>query len=370
MCENPRTIWLRRSYPLGLTDEQITEYNKPKMAYQKGYYAIEVPCGNCIQCRLSHASDWATRCFCEFETWKTGCFITLTYNNPHLPMTKTGKTTLVKKHTQQFFKNLRKHEKGFNYWTNPVTHKYENPIRFMGAGEYGTKGTRAIIGGNPHYHFCVFNWKPSDLKYYDTTERGDILYTSQTLQKHWEDKQQKEGHKTRGLVIVGELNYKSASYVARYVQKKAGIEPKRREYEIVEDYDRITGEIKYKRKIVKKPLEREEEFINASRCPGIGRGYWEQNKQKIKENKGIWINNGKAKLKEIPRYFKKLWNNENWLEFERFKYQHSKEIDSEITRQLNELNMPNKNLFEKRLIFIKMQAKILKDKAELLKRNI
>lgn len=362
-CENPRVVWVRRHYPIGLTDEQITEYNKPKMQYRKGYMAVEVPCGKCLGCRLDHANEWATRCYCELKEWGTGCFITLTYNNPHLPLTKKGIPTLNKKHIVQFMKNLRKHEKGEKYWTNPNTGKYEAPIRFMVAGEYGDKNQR------PHYHLCIFNWKPDDLKY-EKTEDGNILYTSKKVDKYWENKQQKEGHKSRGFSIIGELTYKSACYVARYCQKKAGIESKPRRWKWIEEVNKKTGEIKQVKKIVKENKIREDEFINSSRNPGIGRNYWERHKEEIKKNNGIWVNDGKAKLKRIPRYFRKRWNEENWLEFETWKYNQSKKAEKTIRNIVKQFDAPKmKTDWQKLKAIRECQAKILKDKTNLLKRN-
>ena len=101
---------------------------------------------------------------------------------------------LLKKNYKIFFKRLRT--------------KYGNGIRYYACGEYGPKGKR------PHYHAIIFGWKPKDLKYFKENETGDIVYKSKELMKIW----------GKGFTTIGEANFKSAGYVARYVQKKAKME--------------------------------------------------------------------------------------------------------------------------------------------------
>lgn len=112
-------------------------------------------------------------------------FITLTYEeNPK---------TLIYKHVQDFLKRLR--------WEYPHL-----KIKYICAGEYGSKSTK-----RPHWHLCVFGWKPSDGKAYDKNEQGDVLYRSKDLDRLW----------SHGLTDFGNVTFKSAGYVARYHLKKA-----------------------------------------------------------------------------------------------------------------------------------------------------
>lgn len=69
---------------------------------------MQVPCGQCVNCRLNHSREWAIRCTHEAQMWDQNCFITLTYNDENLP--EGG--TLVRKHLTDFFKRLRKHFTG------------------------------------------------------------------------------------------------------------------------------------------------------------------------------------------------------------------------------------------------------------------
>ena len=50
------------------------------------YGAIELPCGQCIGCRMQRAQDWTIRCMHEASLHQENCFITLTYERDKLPL--------------------------------------------------------------------------------------------------------------------------------------------------------------------------------------------------------------------------------------------------------------------------------------------
>lgn len=283
---------------------------------------LQVPCGKCIGCLLDRANDWATRCWCECQNWKNNCFITLTYDEKHIPKDRQ----LCKADLQKFWKRLRYYEKGREYWNNPRNGKYENPIRYYSCGEYGPKN------GRPHFHACVFNWKPKDLKLYKLNHQGDALYTSKTLSKIW----------GKGFVIIGDLNYQSACYVARYVTKKL--------------YGKIA-------EIVKEKLDREPEFTESSRNGGIGIMKWINEKIKIIENKGIFIKiKDKVKLKKIPKFFMKKWKDENDPEYDWYVFEQSNIAKENMQKILKQTNLSESE-------YLQMQENKLLEKAKLLKRN-
>ena len=95
---------------------------------------LEVPCGQCIGCRLERSRQWAVRCIHEAQLHKDNCFITLTYNDEHLP----SPPSLSVRDFQLFMKRLRK--------------RFGKGIRFFHCGEYGEKY------GRPHYHACLFGF--------------------------------------------------------------------------------------------------------------------------------------------------------------------------------------------------------------------
>ena len=78
---------------------------------------VQIPCGKCIECRLSYAREWAVRCMFELKTSSSAYFITLTYSDMMAPRSyvsdpDTGEAlpvlSLRKKDFQLFMKRLRK----------------------------------------------------------------------------------------------------------------------------------------------------------------------------------------------------------------------------------------------------------------------
>lgn len=65
---------------------------------------IEIPCGQCIGCRLERSRQWAMRCVHEASLHDDNCFVTLTYNDQHIP----SDAGLRHRDYQLFMKRLRK----------------------------------------------------------------------------------------------------------------------------------------------------------------------------------------------------------------------------------------------------------------------
>ena len=146
---------------------------------------ITLRCGHCHECRRAHSYEWALRCALESEQHIHNCMVTLTYDNEH------NDNELHKRDLQLFLKRLRKHI-------------FPSKVRYFGCGEYGSKG------GRPHYHLCLFGWRPDDLEYFFTSPKsGEKIYTSEILSKIWGN----------GYVSVGELTMQGALYSSLYMQK-------------------------------------------------------------------------------------------------------------------------------------------------------
>ena len=223
---------------------------------------VMIPCGKCAGCMIDKSNDWATRAMLEAKIHKKNCFVTLTYDNKHISKNRS----LIKKDIQNFFKRLRNHAK--------------EKLRYICAGEYGPKTLR------PHAHAIIYNYRPNDLKLFGQNKTGNKLYTSKSLEKIW----------GKGYVMIGNVDYQSAAYVARYVLKKA--------YGIKKDIF-----IKHKR---------EPEFQLASRRGGIGIGAFQNEaiKAQIKQNLGVLINvNGQVIHKKIPTFLRNKWKEENREEY-------------------------------------------------------
>lgn len=163
------------------------------------YEQIALPCGQCIGCRLERSRQWAIRCVHESKMHRENCFITCTYDDEHLERkcehydTETGEFkgySLNKREWVLFVKRLRK-------YIEPTE------IRFFHCGEYGDKLAR------PHHHACIFGFDFPDKELW--SDKGGVkLYTSEILNSVWKN----------GYCIIGEVNFESAAYVARYVTKK------------------------------------------------------------------------------------------------------------------------------------------------------
>lgn len=350
-CFHPQTLWLRTKRPINFNNlrEQDQKYwnkatFKPKGFPYQEYYPIEVPCGKCLGCRLDHADMWATRITLEARNWAHNWFITLTYNEPNLPKNKE----LCKRDVQNFLKRLRWQEKGERDWVNPKNKKLENPIRYFYCGEYGPKN------GRPHYHMALFNLglQFSDLKFYKQNKWGDNLYQCPKLQKLW----------GKGFVVVGMLTQKSANYIARYVQKKAGIASKPRIYEY--DNQKCTRKIK-------KYKQKQPEFVNMSTSVGLGAKWWEDNKEFLKRYQHIIIKTDeKIKLKPLPRYFKKLWAKEDWEGYEFAKYENIKKGIERKKEILSTENWENiKSDIDAWKKHLEKEENLLKSKAKILRRD-
>lgn len=147
---------------------------------------VEVPCGKCLGCKLARARMWAVRISHEASLYNDNCFITLTYNDDCIP----ANGSLVKADFQKFMKRLRKRFPDIK-------------IRYFMCGEYGEKLSR------PHYHACLFNFDFPD-KVLLRPDAKSPLATSEILSELW----------PFGMHTIGDVTFKSASYVASYVTKK------------------------------------------------------------------------------------------------------------------------------------------------------
>lgn len=238
---------------------------------RKGDAATELrlPCGQCDGCRLERARQWAVRCTHEASLYERNCFITLTYNDENLPYAGN----LIYEDFQLFMKRLRKKFNG-------------RTIRFFACGEYGEDNQR------PHFHACLFNIDFDDRILFKTSGAGTKIYTSKTLDMLWSNKR----GDSLGYATVGDVNFDSAGYVARYVLKK-----RTRGSATWQDYtftDPDTGVC----------TRRNPEFIRMSLKPGIGSGWYDKFKSDLYPHDHCIVN---GKQTQVPTYYKKKLAIEN-----------------------------------------------------------
>lgn len=258
MCTFPLPAWRNKDF---------TSKHKIVFASEKGLPNTKmfIPCGQCIECRLNRARDWAHRCVHEASFHEHNCFITLTYHSDDLVWTDKG-PTLCHRHVQLFLKRLRKAHSDLT-------------IRYFMCGEYGDQLSR------PHYHICLFGYDFPDRKVFKKS--GDfMLYHSEELEKLW----------PYGFHTIGELCFDTACYTARYVMKK------------------ITGEKAYEHYGNNRGrnggvYSRVPEYCAMSRRPGIGRDWYEKYRDDL-YNDDICVTKSTF-ISKPPKYYDKLLSVDN-----------------------------------------------------------
>jgi hypothetical protein len=239
---------------------------------------IVIPCGRCIGCRLDISRQWAIRCMHEAACHARNSFITLTLaDSEKLPLGKkwdprpnrpSGSTYLisdlepVKVHFRNFMKRLR--------------YYHGDKIRFYGSGEYGELGP----AHHPHIHVCLFGIDfPDKVHHSFNKETGIEYFKSERLAQIWE----------KGFNTVGDLNFQTAGYAARYQMKKQNGENEFDHYCVRDDFN---GHI----------VEVSPEFSRMSRNPGIGHNWFMRYHPDLR--KGYITINGKKV--GLPKYYEKL----------------------------------------------------------------
>lgn len=263
------------------------------------YLKMDIPCGQCIGCRIEKSREWALRCVHEASLYSQNCAITLTFDDLHLD----PKGSLVKSDFQKFMKRLRDKYCGVDVVSGS---RNPRPIRYFHCGEYGEVDKR------PHHHACLFNFDFVDKQFECLSKGGEKLYSSQSLADLWDC----------GFATVTEFCYESAAYVARYVTKKL-TGPRAKEYG-----------------------ERIPSYISMSNRPGIGGRWFEQFEGDAFPKDYLTYRGVKFK---VPKYYDRLYERGNKLALERVKYKRMrKEAESGRDRTLVRLAV-KRRVLEKRV---------------------
>lgn len=164
-------------------------------------------CGSCLACRINYTSQWQLRLLYELDCWDGASFVTLTYNDKHLPLNGS----LNKNHLRDFIKRLRSkmyYNNCVSLWNrgfikNVFNKDYKPLLRYYACGEYGSKTNR------PHYHLILFGvdyFNEEHMKYVSECWKNcdDLLY-DKNLGRH---------------CCLQPVNKDTIGYVTGYVQKK------------------------------------------------------------------------------------------------------------------------------------------------------
>jgi len=182
-------------------------------------------------------------------------FVTLTFDDEHLPRID-GVPTLDVRPWQLFAKRLRKQLGRF---------------RFFQCGEYGE------LTGRPHHHAILFGVSLPDLVPFSVNGRGEPLYASASLMELWGN----------GHVLVGNVTFESASYVARYCMKK---------------HLGHNAEYGYKRWSEQLPgwVDIKPEFVTMSRRPGIGSTWVDRYGDQVYRRDEVYV---RGRYMRPPKYY-------------------------------------------------------------------
>lgn len=235
---------------------------------------------------MDRSQMWALRCRHEAATWTHNAFLTLTYDDKHLPW----HGSLDRDEPRLFIRYLRRHLTGEEEVPDGSGRR---PIRFFGCGEYGSQR------GRPHYHFLLFNVRFPDLARY-----GRDTCTSKLVSKLWS---------VGTHQIVPRIEAGSAAYVAGYAQKKVSAWDKERKYGT---FDPETGEY----------VERVPEFPMMSLKPAIGQFWYDKYKEDLRN--GYIVADGKQV--GIPRIYRDKLKSDNpvlYEEMEFRRYQRAAQFD-------------------------------------------
>lgn len=224
---------------------------------------IELPCGRCIGCRLERSRQWAMRCVHEASLYKENRFLTLTYDNEHVP----PDWSVDVREVQLFMKKLRKVYAGVRYF---FCGEYGELCKNCGLSrvECSSKGCQTFVRGlgRPHYHSIMFNLSFGD-EYVWSRNNGLDSFRSPTLEKLW----------GKGHCVIGQVTFQSAAYVARYCVKKITGD---------ESEDHYEG--------------KNSEFVVMSRRPGIGAGWYSKYKTDVFPSDSVIVQGKEVKP---PRYY-------------------------------------------------------------------
>lgn len=222
-------------------------------------YAKYVGCGKCLACRINKRREWTLR-LCHEEVFSSSAyFVTLTYDEDHVPFDVNLNMCVSVQDIQLFMKRLRKHV---------AEVAPDVSLRFFCNSEYGPET------GRPHYHMLLFN-VPDELMFQGARQirRGkSVSFTCPYLQGIWKN----------GNVEFGIASKERAGYCAKYFVDRKSIDS-----------------------------DLQPNFSLMSRNPGIGFSYQEKIQEKVRYYGLRACLNSSGTYVALPRYYRnKIWNDE------------------------------------------------------------
>lgn len=245
---------------------------------------FKLPCGQCVGCRLEYSRQWAIRCLDEKAMHKENSFLTMTLSEESIAL--HGRS-LSRRVFPLFVKRLRKE-------LSPMR------VRYFYCGEYTQKYA-------PHYHALIFGYGFPDRQYWCKGKSGMPLYVSSQLERLW----------PFGYSYVGDVDFESAAYVARYVLKKVSGDRDPEDRLVMKD----TGEVLLP------------EFVNMSRGSGdgslmfdggIGSGWYKQFSGDVYPHGNRVV---RGRDMRPPRFYDKLFAVDDPIGFEELQFNRVNSLD-------------------------------------------
>lgn len=322
---------------------------------------LQVPCGQCIGCRLQRSREWADRCVLEsLEYPLNTCWcVTLTFSDdafarrgkdgcllhPYKVLAVRNEDSMVSerftlsygvRELQLFFKRLRKTFSVFGY----------DNIRYYYGAEFGSQGQR------PHFHLVLFNIGFPDLKVSERcfSERGE-LFESELLNRCWSDNvgsSRSPEYLPIGIAAINRFSWHSAAYCARYCMKKTTGQAKKDRNAAYTFLDPETSEV----------VEFGDEFCMMSRKPGIAAKYFEDHKEAIYRTDEVFVPDGGLKVarRKPCKYFDRLFASDN--PFDEEKLAHIKAERRAVAIAGRMLELENVTMSDEDYLAVQEQAKI------------
>lgn len=302
----------RKEVMQGLLDfsPNYISYCLEKMNHINSKFRYEtIPCGHCWACNLNYSAQWATRLTYECQKYQHNYFVTLTYDEQHLPIAETIKIgdvtwenegeeiwqegTVWEPHMHKFLHDLRQYLQ---------RRKNHTGLKYYYCAEYGENTHR------PHYHIILMNCPLDMSQWYDwfRDDRFKLHWKTPELEQFWKN----------GMIDVAECEWSCCAYVARYCMKKLHT---KNNYEYAEE-----GKLP--------------EFVRMSR--NLGRDYYEKNKLRIYQYDEIIMRTVQGNIGAFkpPKAWDKLFQKEHPEQWEQIKKSRQKaaERSRKLTKQLSD----------------------------------
>lgn len=288
------------------TGKHLITFNPMKALIEAA--SFKLPCQQCAGCRSDKARDLAVRVLHECQMHEHSCFLTLTYDEAHIPPSYS----VSKRDFQLVMKRIRK--------------EFGSGIKYLAVGEYSD-----FPAWRPHYHAIVAGLYFSD-QYFWAEREGHRVFRSATLERLW----------PHGLCEIGSVTSQSAGYVARYCMKK------------------LTGELADDHYLRLSPADGqmhrvEPEFALLSRRPALGLSWLNKFKSDVYPSNFVVVD---GRPKPVPRYYASKLSEAEAKRLKRDRLR--KELGDIPRRQRRRANATPDRLAVREAIHVERQARLVR----------